>query len=88
MIFIFICKRTEEIAPVAQEPVRVVRETPSIPYVVQPGFNVPKEVGSGRFLLAFGTSTTTSTSTTTLTSTLTATCRSTTAYQTCGSTGK
>lgn len=80
--------RAEEPAKVVEDQVRVERETAPIPYVVQPGFNVPKEAGSGRFLLAFGTSTTTSSFTTTVTSTLTATCKSTTAFQLCGSSGK
>jgi len=78
------------VAPV-DESSRAARSTPSetsIPYVVQPGFNVPDGVPSGRFLLAFGTTTTTVTSTTTYISSLTAICLSTTAYQLCGSTGK
>jgi len=78
-----------QVAPV--EETRVVRKAPTetaIPYVVQPGFNVPDGVPSGRFLLAFGTTTTTVTSTTTYVSSLTAICQSTTAYQLCGSTGK
>jgi hypothetical protein len=81
--------RPAEVAPV--EETRVVRKAPTetaIPYIVQPGFNVPDGVPSGRFLLAFGTTTTTVTSTTTYVSSLTAICQSTTAYQLCGSTGK
>lgn len=85
----YFCSNREEIQLVKNEiePTREVRkETEPIPYVVQPGFNVP--AGQGRVLLYFGTSTTTSTTTTTTTTSLTAICQSTTGYPVCGSTGK
>ncbi len=61
-----------------------------IPFVPQPGFNIPSGAppGSGRFMLSFGTTTTTLTTTTTYINSLTAICQSTTAYQLCGTTGK
>lgn len=71
------------------EPIRIARETPPVPFVIQPGFQLPKELsGNARFLLGFGTATTTITTTTTSISSLIATCQSTTGFQTCGSTGK
>ena len=76
------------------EPVRSERAVPietsaPIPFVVQPGFQVPRELnGSGRFLLAVGTTTKTTTSTSTYSLTLTATCKSSTGFQLCGFTGK
>ena len=67
--------------------VRVDREAPVetlIPFMVQPGFRVPRELnGSGRFLLAVGTSTLTTTTTSTYALTLTATCKSSTGFQLC-----
>ena len=57
---------------------------PPLPFVIEPGFRTPEFVGSGRFLVAFGTLTTVSTTTSTYSYYLTATCKSTTGYQTCG----
>jgi hypothetical protein len=67
----FNCESEEEY------PAPVIRQTPkqsvqNVPYVVQPGFNGPESVGSGRIMLAFTTSTTIMTSTTTSIKTLTA----------------
>jgi hypothetical protein len=65
------CKSEEE------NPAPVIRQTPkqsvqNVPYVVQPGFNGPESVGSGRIMLAFTTSTTFTTATSTTIKTLTA----------------
>ncbi len=77
----------EEEKSVEPEPsVREVRETPAIPFVVQPGFSAPN--GNARVMLYFGTSTVTSTALATTTVSVTAICRSTSSYQLCGSTGK
>jgi len=58
---------------------------PPLPFVIEPGFRMtPDYVGSGRYLVAFGTLTTVSTTTSTYSYILTATCKSTTGYQTCG----
>ena len=55
-----------------------------IPFVVEPGFRVPRELnGSGRFLLAVGTTTLKTTTTSTYAVTLTATCKSSTGFQSC-----
>jgi len=74
-----------------EEPVlekeRVTRET-QIPFMVQPGFQTPPEMGNGRWLVALGTSTVTSTTTSTYTATLTATCSSTTGFSSCSGSGK
>ena len=59
----------------------------AVPYVVQPGFNLPQGLGNGRFLLAFGTSTVTTVTTSTYTAILTATCSSTTGFSSCASSG-
>ena len=61
-----------------------------VPFVPQAGFSLPNGAppGSGRFMLSFGTTTTTITTTTTYINSLTAICLSTTAYQLCGTTGK
>ena len=67
----------------------VVETESSIPFIVEPGFRVPRQLkGSGRFLLAIGTTTLTTTSTSTYALTLTATCKSSTGFLTCGNTGK
>lgn len=68
------------------ESMRVERQAPQVPFIVQPGFNAP--IGAGRVILAFGTSTVTYKATFTTTATLTATCSSTTSYQLCGYAGK
>ena len=60
------------------------RETGKIPFIVQPGFSAPDYIGTGRFLIAFGTTTSVTTTTSTYSYILTATCASTTGYQTCG----
>ena len=59
---------------------RKERET-SVPFVIEPGFKSHDgNFGSGRFLLALGTTTITSFSTSTYTAILTATCASTTGF--------
>ena len=61
-----------------------------IPFVPQSGIAMPDGLSMplGRFLLSFGTLTTTLTTTTTYISKITATCLSTTPFQLCGVTGK
>ena len=58
----------------------------NLPILVQPGFT---KTYKGRFLASYvwGTTTITTTVTSTTTTKLTAICKSTTAFQTCGSTG-
>lgn len=84
----FLFSRVEApVAPVAvEEPVRVERETPLVPFIVQPGYSSP--IGNARFMFAISTTTTTTTTTSYFTTSLTAICSSTTAYQLCGSSGK
>ena len=56
-----------------------------VPFIIEPGFRpTPEFTGSGRFLIAFGTTTKITTTTSTYSYSLTATCLSTTGYQSCG----
>ena len=59
----------------------------TVPFMVQPGFSAPEGVGSGRWLLAIGTSTVRATTTKTWTVSITAVCASTTGYPTCKASG-
>lgn len=69
------------------EAVRQERNTPPVPFVLQPGFKTSENIGSGRFLLAFGTTTLTTTKTSTYTAILTALCASTTGFISCANSG-
>ena len=74
--------------PVNEVPVKALLVDTVIPLEIQPGFSVPENFGSNRFLLAFGTSTITSISITTTYVSLTAICSSTSGFPICGGVGK
>ena len=67
---------------------RTARQLSGVPVLIQPAFEAESRIRSGRYWLAFGTSTVTTTVTATTTSSLTAICRSTTSYNTCSTSGK
>jgi hypothetical protein len=70
---------TREVELVQEEK---IQKPAAVPFIIQPGFNVP-EGGAGRFLLAFGTSTVTVVATSTYAVKLTPICSSTTGYSVC-----
>lgn len=80
------------IEEVAEEKDRTVREAAPqsfpVPFMVQPGFKAPDELGSGRFLVALATATVLTTTSSTYTATLTAICKSTSDFLSCSSSGK
>lgn len=87
VVFFFENREPEKpVVPIEAEPARVARET-LVPFVVQPGFNLP-DGRTGRYLVAFGTSTITTVKTSTYTAFLTAKCRSTTNFKNCITEGK
>ena len=74
--------------PIEEVPMTSQSVETTIPLEIQPGFTVPENFGSNRFLLSFGTSTVTSISITTTYVSLTAICSSTTGFPICGGVGK